>query len=255
LDDHWWIYRDGAIVGPATTDLVVRGLMAGKIPHDARVRADEVSEWIPILNIDIFAEATQKTTLFERPPSMSKLEVAKPAETEKEGRFWYAPEWMLLLGDVMSGPFSLLEIHHKKPPVTAQVCKLHTFDWLRVDEAFAMGGKAPTAADPDEPMYIVHHDDDEQGPTSIEQLSKAHAAGRLNDDDVVVRFGTSEKTPLRDLLRDHGLLRPKLMDRTVVVARKLGSDPQPRDTQRAILLAILGVVAMVVLGVVALALR
>jgi hypothetical protein len=259
--DQWWIYRDGAIVGPVKTDLVIRGLIAGKIPHDARVRADEVSDWAPILSFDDFADATQKTTLLDRPASMSKLEVAKPVlpdDADDRGRFWHAPEWMLLVGELMTGPFSLAEIQKQRPKMGAQVCRLHTFDWLSLQEAFTRGGVAPPPPEPestDAPMWIVHHDGDEQGPTSLEELAKAHAQGRLADGDVVVKFGATERMALADLFREHGLLRPKLLDRTVVVARNLGADPRVRDHQRAIFFALVAVVAAVLIGVVALVLK
>lgn len=253
--EQWWIYRDGAIVGPVKTELVVRGLMAGKIPEDARVRPDEVSEWVPILSIDSFADATQKTTLIDRPASMSKIEVSKPAVEDSTGRFWHAPEWMLLEGEHMSGPLTLAEIQSQRPAAGAQVCRLHTFDWLSLTDAFARGGVTPPAPAPestDAPMWLVHHDGDEQGPTSLDQLAAAHARGRLADDDTVIRFGSIQQLALIDLLHEHGLARPKLLDRTVVVARRLGGDPRPSDHQRALFFAILAVVAVVLLGAVVL---
>jgi len=250
--NQWWIYREGAIVGPVTADLVVRGLMAGKIPHDARVRADELSAWVPILSIDAFADATQSTTVIVRPESLPKIEVAPAQQPMAEGRFWFAPEWMLLEGEAMSGPFSLDEIQKKRPPATAQVCRLHTFDWVKVDEAFASGRKDEGA--PSEPMYFVQHAAGEQGPTSIDQLARAHAAGRLNDEQLVTRAGTTDRLELGQLLREHGLQRPRPMDRTVVVARKLGSEPPQREPRSALFLAILGVVVVLLVGV-ALALR
>lgn len=258
--DQWWIYRDGAIVGPVTTELVIRGLMAGKIPHDARVRADEVSDWAPILSLDHFADATQQTTLIDRPASMSKLEIRTkaPEPEDDRGRFWHTPDWMLLEGEHMSGPFSLAEIQKSRPKMGVQVCRLHTFDWLSLEEAFTRGGVAPPRPEPestDDRMWLVRHDGDEQGPTSLEELSKAYAGGRLSDRDVVLRFGTTERLALVDVLREHGLLRPKLLDRTVVVARRLGAEPGVRDHQRAIFVGLIAVAAAVLAFVVALVLR
>lgn len=259
--EQWWIYRDGAIVGPVKTDLVIRGLIAGKIPHDARVRADEISEWAPILSFDAFADATQQTELIERPASMSKLEVMKPSEATRreehsDGRFWHGADWMLLEDEHMSGPFTLAEIKKARPKLGARVCRLHTFDWLSLEEAYARGGAVPPAPGPEsEPMYIVHHDDEEHGPTSLGELAKAHGQGRLGDRDRVVKFGSTESFVLGDLLRENGLSRPNLLDRTVVVARRLGSEAKPREHQRAIFFALVAVVAAALICVVALVLK
>jgi hypothetical protein len=253
-ETQWWIYRDGAIVGPVSMDLVVRGLMAGKIPHDARVRSKADEQWVPILSIDDFHDATQKTTVYDpgdpatvvAPMFPLPLESLRPAEplddAEREARHWHSPEWMLLVGEKMSGPFSLIEIRRtmqSRPTPGVMICKLHTFDWLPVEEALAEEGEPPTSTKmpvvssvrPEEPMWmILRQDDDDQGPTSIDQLSKAFAAGRLREDDIIIRFGTNERTPLVDLLKLYGMWRqrPTARDATVVVARKLGSDPVVR---------------------------
>jgi hypothetical protein len=265
---QWWIYRDGAIVGPVSMDLVVRGLMAGKIPHDARVRSKAHNEWVPILSIDDFHDATQKTTVFDAatvvaPMYPLPIESMRPPEpldeAEREARHWHAPEWMLLVGEKMSGPFSLVEIRRTiqaRPTPGVMICKLHTFDWLPVEEALAAEGEPPTSTKmpvvtsvrPEEPMWmVVRNDDEDQGPTSIEQLAKARAAGRLTDDDIIIRFGTDERTPLIDLLKVYGLWRPPARDATVVVARKLGTNP-PLPTNNAALLWTVVFAAALVIG-------
>ena len=274
-DAQWWIYREGAIVGPVSMDLVVRGLMAGKIPHDARVRSKTTEEWVPILSVDDFHDATQKTTVFDPAMGIDPATVVEamralptatipPApldDTEREARHWNAPEWMLLVGEKMSGPFSLVEIRRTtrtRAVGGAMVCKLHTFDWLPVAEALAADGAPPPSTrmpavpsvPPGEPMWMLKRDDDDdQGPTSVEQLAKAHAAGRLADDDIVIRFGTNERTPLLELLRQYGLgpKRSTMRDKTMIVARKLGAEPAPRRAEVRLWLIVFA--AALVIGV------
>jgi len=55
---NWHVrHGDGDAVGPIGTDLVVRGLMAGRVPLDALVRREGDERWTPVARVAEFREA------------------------------------------------------------------------------------------------------------------------------------------------------------------------------------------------------
>ncbi|GAC1561790.1 MAG: hypothetical protein NVS3B10_19420 [Polyangiales bacterium] len=151
-------------IGPASTELVVRGLMAGKIPHDCRVQRVGDATWRKILDVDVFHDAMQATVVqtrvqtrkpSDRPPPADTLVTERPdlpeipeSSLEALGRAWHAPEWMLMLptSDDMRGPISLAEVKRLMTDSAtdgAQVCRMRTFDWIAASEAFARAGDEP----------------------------------------------------------------------------------------------------------------
>lgn len=273
--DLWNIRRDGSkTIGPVTTELVVRGLMAGKIPHDCEVQKKGETKWTSILEVDAFHDATQATTvqavarhsaaeaattMMERPPDMEEGGPEIPAEAlALLGRAWHAPEWMLILpGDIdMRGPYTLSEVKSRIEAETidgAQVCRMRTFDWMPVEEAFEQAGEAPllvpssmkirldsappkgaVGGDSDDPnrpvdwtkpLFRVMHLGELQGPTSLEQIERALSGGRLSPDDEISGLDAAAFLPLGPFLDD--ARKRKVEQHTVIVARRLGTDPTP----------------------------
>ena len=163
-DAQWVLERDGSPrIGPASTELVVRGLMAGKIPHDCRVQRVGEATWTKILDVDVFHDAMQATVVqtrvqtrkpSDKPPPPDTLVTERPdlpeipeSSLEALGRAWHAPEWMLMLAgsDDMRGPMSLAEVKRlaSGDADAAQVCRMRTFDWIPASEAFARAGDEP----------------------------------------------------------------------------------------------------------------
>ena len=64
----WLIEHDGSprICGPASTDLVVRDLMAGKIHRDCRVQRVGDTTWTKLLDVDVFHDAMQTSLVQTR---------------------------------------------------------------------------------------------------------------------------------------------------------------------------------------------
>jgi hypothetical protein len=272
------IRREGSkVIGPITSELIVRGLMAGKIPHDCMVQPHKpgAKDWTKILEVDEFHDAMQSTTvqplarvsaaeaattMMERPPEME--EEAGPTLPEEQlealGRAWHAPEWMLILpGDKdMRGPYTLSEVKREideKKSDGAQVCRMRTFDWMLAQEAFDVAGEPPVMVpssakmkaaaikvatvppvydeDPNRPVdwkaavYRVMHAGELQGPTSLDQIERALQQGRLSRDDEISSDDVAAFLPLGPFLDD--ARKRKKDDRTVIVARKLGSEPAP----------------------------
>lgn len=48
----WYVYQaDGNHIGPVSTDLLARGIIAGKVPRDAHLGARGDTQWYPLLSI------------------------------------------------------------------------------------------------------------------------------------------------------------------------------------------------------------
>src|SRR5688500_8771734 len=56
----WYVYQaDGNHIGPVSTDLLARGLLAGKVPRDAHVGAMGDAKWQPLLEVAEIQAATR----------------------------------------------------------------------------------------------------------------------------------------------------------------------------------------------------
>lgn len=59
---EWYISAPGGEpMGPFSTELVIRGIQAGRIPHTVSVRAADSAEWQPLTRVTIFGEAVLGT--------------------------------------------------------------------------------------------------------------------------------------------------------------------------------------------------
>ena len=48
----WFVYQaDGNHIGPVSTELLARGVLAGKVPRDAHVGAHGDPQWYPLLSV------------------------------------------------------------------------------------------------------------------------------------------------------------------------------------------------------------
>src|SRR5262245_54383222 len=55
---QWFVYgSEGSAVGPVHTDLLARGVIAGRVPRDAHVAAAGDSRWFPMLSVPEIADA------------------------------------------------------------------------------------------------------------------------------------------------------------------------------------------------------
>lgn len=54
----WYVYQaDGNHIGPVSTDLLARGIIAGKVPRDAHLGARGDTQWYPLLSIPEIQQA------------------------------------------------------------------------------------------------------------------------------------------------------------------------------------------------------
>lgn len=66
---QWYIRADGEPVGPLSTDLVVRGIQAGRVPAHAAVMDAADGAWRPLSTVPTFATALQGGVLPAQPPT------------------------------------------------------------------------------------------------------------------------------------------------------------------------------------------
>lgn len=65
----WHVWADGAEpVGPVTAELIARGLRAGKVPSDARVRQGDDPFWSDLLDTDAIIAALKAVSVESEPP-------------------------------------------------------------------------------------------------------------------------------------------------------------------------------------------
>ena len=56
--NQWFVYQgEGSHVGPVSTELLVRGVAAGRVPKDAHVAMAGSTEWAPLMTIEEIASA------------------------------------------------------------------------------------------------------------------------------------------------------------------------------------------------------
>jgi hypothetical protein len=57
----WYVTRPGgAIVGPVSTELVMRGISEGRVPTDSLVCRSGTSAWLRLKTISVFADAVEE---------------------------------------------------------------------------------------------------------------------------------------------------------------------------------------------------
>lgn len=67
--NQWLVYQgEGAHVGPVPTDLLVRGIAAGRVPKDAHIAKAGSAEWKPLMTIPEIASALEALGDQEAPP-------------------------------------------------------------------------------------------------------------------------------------------------------------------------------------------
>ena len=122
----WYLQGDsGELVGPVPTDLVVRGIVAGRVPVSARVSVVGTSDWTPLVGVEEFAKAVREVV----PPPPPEPEVSGHADPAG----WYVDSGSPpILGPVTHA--SLLDgLRAGLVSGTWRVCAVGTKDWRRVD--------------------------------------------------------------------------------------------------------------------------
>lgn len=156
---EWYVYGDGAaVVGPVTTEQVVRGLVSGKVPTDALVQPADGGVWKPILDIEEFDEAAQATVAFGTlPVDAADLHADKPSA---------------------------------RPPPPPDRASIK----LAVDKASAAKMPVPKTSAPS-PAWMVRVGGEVKGPVTSEQLHRAIGAGLLDEDVQVLSLAGGEWAP------------------------------------------------------------
>ncbi len=140
----WYLCAESReVLGPFPTTLVVRGIVAGKVPKNALVCAtDGLGRWQSLEDVDDFADATEATRVFGLVPDASEgLEQSKPPARsvtipsipppppegdapqsqrrrsalpddpgDEAERRWTEPMWLVEIDDMPRGPGTLLQI-------------------------------------------------------------------------------------------------------------------------------------------------
>jgi hypothetical protein len=83
---NWWVTQAGREpVGPVSTDLVVRGIAAGRVPDDALVCQVGGTKWLRLLDVAEFArelERRQKGPRLDLSAEQTVFELAGPPPSE-----------------------------------------------------------------------------------------------------------------------------------------------------------------------------
>jgi hypothetical protein len=87
--NQWFVYQgEGSHVGPVSTDLLVRGITAGRVPKDAHVAMAGSSAWAPLMTIEEIVVALGVANDDAPPNSLELVRVAPtrvpPDEIESE---------------------------------------------------------------------------------------------------------------------------------------------------------------------------
>jgi hypothetical protein len=165
---QWLVFANGKVVGPLDAARVVRGIVDGTVPRDARVRhattAD--SDWLGIDEVAEFDQAFEATvvqpnrtadvddleaTVVREPvatgaPAAVTVESGPGSERENEGE----AVWMMLVDDELRGPVSLDELRRTASafPPGALVRRLKTNAWRPIASIL---GEAPALPKADSP--------------------------------------------------------------------------------------------------------
>ncbi len=78
----WFIHQAGGNhIGPVSSELIVRGVQAGKVPADAYVAAQSGGGWVPLSSVPELAAAIAGPTLPIDPPrTIPPAPAAKPVD-------------------------------------------------------------------------------------------------------------------------------------------------------------------------------
>jgi hypothetical protein len=112
---QWYVRADGDPVGPLSTDLVVRGIQAGRVPAHAAVMDSADGAWRPIATVPAFAAALQGGA---PAPQAQPPAVAAPAPVPSS-----VPRWQPVVGVVGSLFLTLVAcglLSKSRSPITAR---------------------------------------------------------------------------------------------------------------------------------------
>ena len=76
----WYVYDSaGQHVGPVTTDLLARGIAAGKVSREAHVGAVGTASWHPVLQVPEVMHALQRAESAPPPPPQADTTMMMPS--------------------------------------------------------------------------------------------------------------------------------------------------------------------------------
>lgn len=138
---EWYLSNDGgAPIGPVATELVVKGILAGRVPLEASVARVGDDNWIPLVTVHDFAAAVRQAN----PPAPLPPPPPPGAATQSA---WYVHS----RAGTIFGPFAqealLAEVRAGRLSGGVLVCGVGGSAWRRLDadptfaEAFALASK------------------------------------------------------------------------------------------------------------------
>jgi hypothetical protein len=145
---EWYVISPGGEpVGPVSEELVIKGVLGGKVPVEALVARVGEGDWLPLVSVPVFAQAIRQIAPPIPPPP--------PPPTEQEGA-WYAS----VQGEIL-GPFAQSEIINSifngKFPTNVLVCRVGQSSWKSLE---------------DEPVF--KHLSKKSQPTTINTTAQLH---------------------------------------------------------------------------------
>lgn len=76
----WYVYNPtGNHVGPVTTDLLARGIVAGRVPRDSHVGAVGSGSWVPAFDVPEVAQAVRRVESTPPPPPNASSTIVMPS--------------------------------------------------------------------------------------------------------------------------------------------------------------------------------
>jgi len=57
MEGKFYVMNEGRVVGPVTEDLIVKGVIAGKVPKTSQISKAGSDSWHPLTKLPLVAEA------------------------------------------------------------------------------------------------------------------------------------------------------------------------------------------------------
>lgn len=132
---QWYVYREGGqTVGPVSTEQVVAGIRAGKVPLDSYVCASGTQAWQPVDQVVDFVGAVRTVAEGAAQPPMQS---ASPTEVPSHLATDAGPEALWYVTNQGSEPFGPITteqlrraIRSGQVPITGQVNRAGSPDWF-----------------------------------------------------------------------------------------------------------------------------
>jgi hypothetical protein len=137
--DQWFVRCNANLVGPVSTELLLRGIREGKIPRDSDARRADQPQWMPLMDVvvAVASAALQNPDMVELGDEArtivrdSPLRPSAAPGPPKGARAWYVRNAGAVVGPVTT-EILLKGIEAGRVPSTSRVCPAGEGTWLPI---------------------------------------------------------------------------------------------------------------------------